>query len=57
MLPDSPRTMPPRLARTHVAPLNVVNGMAWMFQIKGEYNRPNFHLVRTVEAVQNLLTL
>jgi hypothetical protein len=46
---------PPASMRVLVAPRDVSYGMVRMFQIFGETNRPNLHVVRTVDEAYRLL--
>jgi hypothetical protein len=54
-LAQSSPVIPAGYMRVFVAPLDSIYGMARMFQILGEFTRPDFHIVRTTDEAYRLL--
>lgn len=54
-LARSPRAMPPGFLRINVAPTDEIYGMARMFQMLSEENRPELRVVRTMDDALALL--
>jgi hypothetical protein len=54
-LAQSSSAIPPEYMRVLVAPQDSVYGTLRMFQMLGETNRPNLHIVRTMDEAYRLL--